>query len=105
MCNGKFKAITGVRRCGKSVLLFDLFFEHLLWQGVSEGHILKLSWISVGISNSEIQLLCASTLKALFSLNGINYFFLFIDEVQLASKVAAVDNGGFEVTHYNMLSE
>lgn len=42
MCNGEFKDITGVRRCGKSVLLFDLFFEHLLWQGVSEGHILKI---------------------------------------------------------------
>ena len=28
--NGLIKIITGVRRCGKSVLLFDLFFRHLL---------------------------------------------------------------------------
>lgn len=29
-------------RCGKSVLLFDLFYEYLLDQGVQEDHIIKL---------------------------------------------------------------
>lgn len=35
MWNGEIKVITGIRRCGKSVLLFDLFFEYLLSQNVS----------------------------------------------------------------------
>ena len=36
MWNGEIKVITGIRRCGKSVLLFDLFFEYLLSQNVPE---------------------------------------------------------------------
>ena len=36
MWNGEVKVITGIRRCGKSVLLFDLFYEYLLSQGVQE---------------------------------------------------------------------
>ena len=36
------KVITGIRRCGKSVLLFDLFYEYLLSQGVQEDHIIKI---------------------------------------------------------------
>ena len=39
MWNGEIKVITGIRRCGKSVLLFDLFYEYLLSQGVQEDHI------------------------------------------------------------------
>ena len=33
MWNGEVKVITGIRRCGKSVMLFDLFYEYLLSQG------------------------------------------------------------------------
>ena len=40
MWNGEVKVITGIRRCGKSVMLFDLFYEYLLSQGVPEDHIL-----------------------------------------------------------------
>ena len=38
MWNGEIKVITGIRRCGKSVLLFDLFYEYLLKQNTSEDH-------------------------------------------------------------------
>ena len=36
------KIITGIRRCGKSVLLFELFYEYLLTQGIEEDHIIKI---------------------------------------------------------------
>ena len=36
MWNGEIKVITGIRRCGKSVLLFELFYNYLLSQGVQE---------------------------------------------------------------------
>lgn len=41
MWNGEIKVITGIRRCGKSVLLFDLFYEYLLSQGVKEEQIIR----------------------------------------------------------------
>lgn len=40
--NGLIKIITGLRRCGKSYLLFNLFKEHLLSSGVSESHIIRI---------------------------------------------------------------
>lgn len=41
MDNGSVKVITGIRRCGKSVLLFDIFAEHLESVGIDDAHILK----------------------------------------------------------------
>ncbi len=54
MWNVEIKVITGIRRCGKSVLLFDLFYEYLLSQDVSEDHILKVELTSVNIINTAI---------------------------------------------------
>ena len=41
--NGMIKVITGIRRCGKSYLLFELFYNHLLKVGVSDDHIIKIA--------------------------------------------------------------
>ena len=40
--NGMVKVVTGIRRCGKSYLLFNLFQKHLLECGVKEDHIIKV---------------------------------------------------------------
>ena len=42
--NGLIKVITGMRRCGKSYLLFTLFKEHLLSEGVAEDHIIEIAF-------------------------------------------------------------
>lgn len=41
--NGMIKIITGIRRCGKSFLLFNIFHNHLLGQGVQEDHIIEVN--------------------------------------------------------------
>lgn len=41
--NGLIKIVTGVRRCGKSYLLFNLFHNHLLKEGVDEEHIIEVA--------------------------------------------------------------
>ena len=41
--NGLIKIITGIRRCGKSYLLFNLFYDYLLQNGVSDSHIVKVA--------------------------------------------------------------
>ena len=43
MNNGMIKIVTGIRRCGKSYLLFTLFKEHLLLSGVPENHIIEIA--------------------------------------------------------------
>lgn len=40
--NGMIKIVTGVRRCGKSYLLLNLFCQHLKEEGVTEDHIIKV---------------------------------------------------------------
>lgn len=41
--NGMIKIITGIRRCGKSFLLFNIFRKHLLERGVAEDHIIQVN--------------------------------------------------------------
>ena len=43
MHNGMIKVITGFRRCGKSYLLFNIFYKYLTNQGIDENHIIKIA--------------------------------------------------------------
>ncbi len=105
MWNGEVKVITGIRRCGKSVLLFDLFYEHLLAQGVSEDHIIKIELDQRRYYKFRNPIILCEYVEALVSERKAEKFYLFIDEVQLTAKVIDKENGGIAVSIYDMLNE
>ena len=51
--NGMIKVITGIRRCGKSFLLFNIFKNYLVENGVDEDHIIEIALD--GIENEELR--------------------------------------------------
>ena len=105
MWNGEVKVITGIRRCGKSVLLFDLFYEYLLSQGVQEDHIIKIELDQRRYYTFRNPIALCEYVEDLVSGKKDEKFFLFIDEVQLTTKVIDKENGGIEVSIYDMLNE
>ena len=105
MWNGEVKVITGIRRCGKSVLLFDLFYEYLLSQEVQEDHIIKIELDQRRYYKFRNPITLCEYVEDLVSGKKDGKFYLFIDEVQLTTKVIDKENGGIEVSIYDMLNE
>lgn len=105
MWNGEVKVITGIRRCGKSVLLFDLFYEYLLSQGAHEDHIIKIELDQRRYYKFRNPITLCEYVEALVAEKKDEKFYLFIDEVQLTTKVIDKENGGIEVSIYDMLNE
>ncbi len=104
MWNGEIKVITGIRRCGKSVILFDLFYEYLLSQGVPEDHILKFELDQRRYYKYRNPLTLCEYVEDVVC-DKKEKFYLFIDEVQYTTKVVDKENGGITVTIYDMLNE
>ncbi len=105
MWNGEVKVITGIRRCGKSVLLFELFYEYLLSQGVPEDHIIKIELDQRRYYKFRNPITLCEYVETLVAEHKNEKFYLFIDEVQLTAKVIDRENGGIEVSIYDMLNE
>lgn len=105
MWNGEIKVITGIRRCGKSVLLFELFYDYLLQQGVPDSQIIRIELDQRRNYKYRNPItLCDSVEKIVQADKGGQYY-LFIDEVQMTNKVKDKENGNLEVTIYDMLNE
>ena len=105
MWNGEVKVITGIRRCGKSVLLFDLFYEYLLSQGVQEDHIIKIELDQRRYYKFRNPITLCEYIENLVSKKKDEKFYLFIDEVQLTTKIIDKENGDIEISIYDMLNE
>lgn len=105
MWNGEIKVITGIRRCGKSVLLFELFYDYLLKQGVQEEHVMKIELDQRRYYKYRNPITLCEYVESVVLGNKDEKYYLFIDEVQLTAKVVDEENGGIEVTIYDMLNE
>ncbi len=105
MWNGEVKVITGIRRCGKSVLLFNLFDDYLKEQGVAEDQIIKIELDQRKNYKYRNPITLCEYVESVIQADKSKKYFLFIDEVQFTVKVIDKDNGGIEVTIYDMLNE
>ena len=105
MHNGEIKVITGIRRCGKSVLLFELFRDHLMEQGVPEDQIITIALDQRKYYKFRNPITLCEYIENRVSSNKSKQFYLFIDEVQFTKKVNDTENDDIEVSIYDMLNE
>ena len=99
--NGLIKVITGIRRCGKSYLLFYLYHDYLISQGVDEEQIIQIPLdddLFVQYRNPE-QL--SQYIRSKIIDGKTNY--IFIDEVQYAISKEELSNSN-EIRLYNVLN-
>ena len=90
MNNGSIKVITGIRRCGKSVLLFDIFADYLKSVGIDDAHILKytLDNIKMRQFRDPEKLYDDITTK----LCDQGKYYLFLDEIQFVDDFSELIN-------------
>ena len=102
--NGLIKVITGIRRCGKSYLLNNLFFHYLLDNNVPADHIIRFAFDSA----EDLQKIGDSSLKMEKEKRGANpekfmmyiqgqikddrMYYLLLDEIQMLDSFVAVLN-------------
>ncbi len=88
--NGLIKVVTGVRRCGKSYLLFNLFKDYLLSEGVDRKHIVEIAFDAFENKRLQDPNVLMPYLKEQIS-DGEMYYIL-LDEIQLLGEFEAVLN-------------
>ena len=88
--NGLIKVITGMRRCGKSYLLFKLFKGHLLSEKIDEDHIIEIAFDAFENKQYRDPNKLYPYLKRQISDQGMYY--VLLDEVQLLDDFEAILN-------------
>jgi len=82
--NGMIKVITGIRRCGKSYLLFKLFYKHLIETGIDDNHIIKIQLDDV----KNVDLLDTKKLYYFITeqIKDKQQYYVLLDEIQLVKN-------------------
>ncbi|NMA19541.1 MAG: ATP-binding protein [Lentisphaerae bacterium] len=94
--NGMIKVITGMRRCGKSYLLFRLFREYLLQEGIDKQHIIQIAFdIRRNTPLRNPDKLCAHVES---QIKDSGMYYILLDEVQMLEDFESVLN---EFLHYD----
>ena len=88
--NGLIKIVTGVRRCGKSYLLFNLFHNYLLEKGVREDHIIEIALDDR--SNKELRDPDNMLKYVKEQIVDKDTYYIILDEVQLLAEFEDVLN-------------
>jgi len=101
--NGLIKVITGIRRCGKSYLLFNLYYDYLIKEGVSEDCI-----ISVPLDDDDYIDYCDPRKLSEYIKSRITdskkQYYVFIDEAQYAITREEMKNPDVPIRLYGVLN-
>lgn len=99
--NGLIKVITGIRRCGKSYLLFNLFYDYLIESGVKEEQIITIALDD----DTNIQYRDPDELSKYVRSKIVNkdMYYILIDEVQYAISKEELKNPE-NIRLYNVLN-
>ena len=95
--NGMIKIITGIRRCGKSFLLFELFKNYLLEQGIQADHIIQINLEdrrNKRLRNPDMLLECIDN-----QLKDHQKYYILLDEIQLVSEFEDVLNSYLHISN------
>ncbi len=98
--NGMIKIITGLRRCGKSFLLLDLFHNYLLSNGTPPSHIIEISlddWANKELRNPDSMLEYVKR-----QITDDAPYYLCIDEVQLLDEFADILNSFLHIRNLDV---
>ncbi len=95
--NGLIKVITGIRRCGKSYLLFSLFKNHLLEKGIDKSHIIEMAFDSFENKKYRDPEALYPFIKEQITDNKMYY--LLLDEVQMLGEFESVLNGFIRISN------
>ena len=103
MNNGLIKVITGIRRCGKSYLLFNIFYDYLIESGIPEDSI-----IAVPLDDEDYAEYCDPQklyeyIKSKLT-DSKKQYFIFIDEAQYAISKEEMKNPDIPIRLYGVLN-
>lgn len=93
--NGMIKIVTGIRRCGKSYLLFNLFYDHLRRSGVPDDHIVRIDMEDRRNKALRDPDALLAHIDGLMADKGMYY--ILIDEVQHVAEFEDVLNSYLKV--------
>lgn len=91
MNNGAIKVITGLRRSGKSTLLFNIFYNYLLSIGTDSNNIIKIDLDSEQYEDLLDYKKLGQYIRS--KINETEQFYIFLDEVQFCKNFEKVLNG------------
>ena len=89
--NGLVKIVTGIRRSGKSFLLFNIFKQRLLNEGVDAGHIIEMQFDDFANKRYRVPEVFYNYVKE--RIKDGRVYYIILDEVQLLGDFEDVLNG------------
>lgn len=98
--NGLIKIITGLRRCGKSYLLFNIFYDYLREIGIDESHIIKIDLEDIRNRELKNPLALVNYIDKLMTDNAMYY--ILMDEVQNVEDFEDVLNSYLKVENADL---